>query len=180
MPNYLIKTERLGLRNWKESDLEPFAEICSDKLVMEFFTKSLNKEETHQLIIRLQQHFEEHGFCYFAVDRLDLDEFIGFIGLFHLTYKNHFAPCVDIGWRLSRNAWGNGFATEGARACLDFAFNELNLKEIFALCSEINLKSQHVMRKIGMQFHSKFEHPKIEIDNPLRPMVVYNIKKGNL
>lgn len=180
MNDYLIKTHRLGLRNWVETDLKPFSRMCSDKLVMEFFPSTLDKKQTHELIVRMQNHFEHYGYCYFAVDRLDTQEFIGFIGLLNQTYTSHFTPCVDVGWRLSPEAWGNGFATEGAKACLDYAFNTLRLKKVYSVAPKLNKKSQQVMRKIGMHYHSEFLHPKINKNNPLSKCVVYKTPKEDL
>ena len=97
MQDYALTTERLGLRNWADSDLQPFSEMCADERVMEFFPNTLSKDQTNLLFIKMQNHFNEYGYCYFAVDRLDTNEFIGFIGLLNQTYKSEFTPCIDLG-----------------------------------------------------------------------------------
>ena len=88
------------------------------------------------------------GFCYFAVDTLNNRDFIGFIGISEQTFQSDFTPCIDIGWRLSQDQWGKGYATEGAKRCLDYAFNDLKLKNIKAICPSINDKSERVMSKL--------------------------------
>ncbi len=177
MSNYIFTSKRLGFRNWKDSDIKFMHQINSDKDVMEFFPAIPTKEETSNFISRMQAQFSEKGFCYFAVDILETNEFIGFIGVSEQTYKTDFSPFVDIGWRLKKNSWNNGYATEGAKACLDYGFQKLNLKTIYSVAPKLNLKSQQVMQKIGMEKHSTFVHPKISNDSELKNCIVYKIKK---
>ncbi|MEZ4953946.1 MAG: GNAT family N-acetyltransferase [Saprospiraceae bacterium] len=175
---YTIQTERLGLRNWKPSDFDLFAEMTADKEVMEFFPKTLSKDESYAIAKRFMDHFDEYGFCYFAVETLADQQFIGFIGLMHQTYESYFTPCVDIGWRLRKSAWGNGYATEGAKACLEFANHQINLPEVYAVAPKLNIKSQKVMQKIGMEMVGDFEHPNVEKESPLRFCNLYKITFG--
>ena len=170
---YTLKTKRLGLRNWKSSDEEPFAEMCADPEVMRHFPKRLSEEESVALIRRLQAHFDLYGYCYFAVDRLDTGEFIGFIGLANQTWESEFTPCVDIGWRLKRAAWGNGYATEGARACLLAAKEMFGVDEVLAFATDTNIGSQKVMEKIGMNEIGTVQHPHIQGDPRFKHCVVY-------
>ncbi|RZK12370.1 MAG: N-acetyltransferase, partial [Flavobacterium sp.] len=118
--NYLFTSERLGFRNWIEDDIPKMAEINSDPNVMEFFPSLQSAEQTDLFIRRMQQQFEEKSYCYFAVDVLDTDTFIGFIGLSDKDFESDFTPSVDIGWRLSEKQWKKGYATEGALACLKY------------------------------------------------------------
>lgn len=180
MANYSIKTNRLGLRNWQDSDIEKAVNMNFDVSVMEFFPSIMTPEQTIGFIKRMQLHFTAHGFCYFAVDVLETDAFIGFIGLSTQTFESSFTPCVDIGWRLLPSAWGKGYATEGARACLKFAFSRLRLPEVYAIAAELNIKSQRVMRKLGMTAFIRFAHPNIAVENPLRDCVAYRILKNSL
>jgi len=175
MADYIIKTERLGLRNWQEKDIEPATIMNADKAVREFFPNTMNQLETEDFIKRMQAHFATHGYCYFAVDELSSQEFIGFIGLSYQTFKSKFTPCVDIGWRLLQHKWAKGYATEGAMACLNFAFKTLNLSEVYAIAPVMNLKSQHVMQKLGMHKYMQFIHPKIDKNNDLKNCVAYRI-----
>lgn len=180
MTNYIIKTERLGLRNWQTKDIAPAKKMNCNNSVMEFFPSLWSQKQTEDFIQRMRKHFRKHEFCYFAVDELETGKFIGFIGLMHQTYTTLFTPFVDVGWRLIPEAWGKGFATEGAKACLDYAFTKLKLKEVYAIAPELNLKSQRVMGKLGMHKYSNFSHPKIDIENPLRKCVAYKIIKEQL
>lgn len=170
---YIFKTERLGIRNWLEKDLIPMTALNNDPEVMEFFPHQPNKEETWHFIERMQKHYEDNGFCYFAVDILSSEKFIGFIGLLNQTYESPFTPCVDIGWRLQRSAWGKGYATEGAKACLDYGFKELALDEIYSVASVGNTKSTNVMKKIGMTKLLEFDHPKLTEHKSLESCCVY-------
>lgn len=170
---YSIKTERLGLRNWKASDEEPFSKMCADPEVMKHFPKALTKEETIAFIRRLQAHYEKYGYCYFAVDVLESGEFIGFIGLANQTWESVFTPCVDIGWRLKRSAWGKGYATEGAKACLKAAKDKFGIDEILAFATDTNIGSQKVMQRIGMKEIGTVQHPHIHGDPRFKHCVVY-------
>src|SRR3546814_9999473 len=119
---YLFTSERLGFRRWQEADVEPMRAINADPAVMEYFPSLQDQAETLAFIKRMQLQFDEKGFCYYAVDSLVDGAFIGFIGLSEKTFIADFTPCVDIGWRLAKNAWNQGFATEGAQKCLEHAF----------------------------------------------------------
>ncbi|GLB53660.1 N-acetyltransferase [Neptunitalea chrysea] len=159
---YLFTSERLGFRNWEKDDLDEFASLNADKEVMKHFPNILTIKETADFIDRLQNHYKQYGHNYFAVEVINTGEFIGFIGLAYQTYETNFTPNVDIGWRLKKNAWGNGYATEGAKRCLEFAFNTLHLDNVIATCTERNYKSEHVMKKIGMKKHGSFNHPRLK------------------
>lgn len=173
---YTFQSERLGFRNWKDSDLSAMAAISANPAVMEFFPNTQSKEHTQAFIKRMQVAFEEKGFCYFAVDTLADQNFIGFIGLCEQTYETDFTPCVDIGWRLDPKFWGKGYATEGAKRCLQYAFEDLNLEEVLSIAPQINTKSIKVMDKIGMKKIKTFEHPLLLQDERLKSCVLYGIK----
>lgn len=177
MTNYIIKTERLGLRNWQTKDIAPAKVMNADKTVMEFFPNIWSHKQTEDFIQRMRKHFRKHEFCYFAVDELKTGRFIGFIGLMHQTYNTPFTPFVDVGWRIISKACGQGYATEGAKACINFAFAEMELKELYAIAPELNKKSQRVMQKLGMSFHTHFEHPKLDLNSPLRKCLAYKIAR---
>jgi RimJ/RimL family protein N-acetyltransferase len=170
---YIIKTERLGLRNWQLSDIEPFVEMGKDEAVMQHFPKLLSEKESKELIERLQLHFITFGYCYFAVDVLETGEFIGFTGLMNQTWESKFTPCVDIGWRLKKSAWGKGYATEAAQACLNSALIKFGIKEVVAFATDTNLPSQNVMKKIDMNFIGTVQHPLIKDDSRFKHCVVY-------
>lgn len=176
--NYIFTSERLGFREWYPEDLPKMAEINSDPRVMEFFPSVQSAKETKEFINRMQDSLMDKGYCYYAVDRLDRQELIGFIGLMDKTFEAEFTPCVDIGWRLSANAWKQGFATEGARRCLKYAFNDLHIEKIYSMAPAVNTKSEHVMKKIGMKKLSNFIHPMVESNERLRDCVLYEISKN--
>lgn len=170
---YIFTSERLGFRNWDISDIDKMHEINSDINVMEFFPAIPTKEQTIEFVKRMKKQFEANGFCYFAVDKLEDSEFIGFIGLSEQTYEADFTPCVDIGWRLKSSEWNKGFATEGAKKCLEYALNELTLEHIYSIAPKINRKSEHVMAKIGMKKQYEFEHSSLINFERLKTCVLY-------
>ncbi|WP_338766510.1 GNAT family N-acetyltransferase [Bernardetia sp. ABR2-2B] len=174
---YIFKSQRLGFRNWQNTDTEKLFALNSDKDVMEFFPFLPSLEQTQALIEKMRGQFEKNGFCYFAVDLLETNEFIGFIGIAEQNYEADFTPCIDIGWRLDKKYWGKGYASEGAKRCLEFAFEEMKLKSIKAVAPKINLKSINVMEKIGMKYVKDFKHPALENDKRLETCVLYEINK---
>lgn len=159
--SYLFKSERLGFRPWTTDDLESMAAINADEEVMKHFPKTYDIEETRDFIERMHRQYTKTGFCYFATEILRSKKFIGFIGLSSISFEAKFTPCVDMGWRLAKDEWGNGYATEGAKACLNFGFITMGLNEIYAVCPISNLASENVMKKIGMRKHSLFNHPNL-------------------
>ncbi|MBV1887734.1 MAG: GNAT family N-acetyltransferase [Urechidicola sp.] len=173
MLNYTFTSSRLGFRNWEFEDIEKMHLINIDKDVMEFFPSIPTYNETEAFVLRMQQSYAKNGYCYLAVDILETKEFIGFIGLSHQTFEADFTPCIDIGWRLKKSAWGKGFATEGAKRCLEFRVDTFNLKSICSIAPVLNLKSQQVMEKIGMHKIKTFLHPEIENGHPLQKCVLY-------
>lgn len=176
--NYLFTSERLGFRNWTESDIPLMAAINSNPNVMEFFPSVQDSEQTQRFIKRMQGQFEEKDYCYFAVDALETDTFIGFIGLSDKDFESDFTPAVDIGWRLSEAHWKKGYATEGALACLNYSFKKLQLEKIIATTPAINLKSEEVMKKIGMKKVKNFDHPLLLDDERLKDCLLYEIIKS--
>ena len=177
MKEYLFKSSRLGFRNWTPADLDPMAGISGSDEVMEFFPRPATFEETNNFIARMKRQMAENGFCYFAVDKLEDASFIGFIGLMLQDYKADFTPCIDIGWRLDLIAWNKGYATEGALACLDYGFNNLNLVSIYSTAPVVNVKSEAIMKRIGMRKIKEFDHPRLLDDDRLRCCNLYLMTK---
>jgi len=174
---YIFKSERLGFRNWIHEDFDEFAKLNSDEEVMEFFPNTLTTDEVKVLFKKLKSHFSENGFTYYATDILATSEFIGMIGLASQQYKSKYTPAIDIGWRLKRKAWGKGFATEGAKRCLAYGFNNLGIKKIISVCTTNNTKSEHVMKKIGMYKKGEFNHPELSKHPELEKHLCYEIVK---
>jgi RimJ/RimL family protein N-acetyltransferase len=168
-----IETPRLILRQWQEDDHEPYIVLNKDPEVMEFFPSAYTREETLAQIDRCVGHINQYGFGFFAVEQKDNGQFIGFNGLSHPRFESYFTPCVEIGWRLSKANWDLGFATEAARACLQFGFETLKVDEIFSFMAEHNIPSENLMKKIGMVKDGYFEHPSIADGHPLKRHVLY-------
>ncbi|MDG2043381.1 MAG: GNAT family N-acetyltransferase [Maricaulis sp.] len=174
-----IETERLILRGWREEDRTGFAAINADPAVMEFFPAVLTTEQSDARLAGIQEQVRKDKFCWHAVERRDTGEMIGFTGLAQIQYEAHYAPTVEIGWRLTPSSQGKGFATEAARASLRHGFEALGLEEIISLASLGNTASISVMRKIGLteSAESPFDHPSL-MDTPhLNPCVLYRIRR---
>lgn len=170
---YIFTSERLGFRNWELTDVDEMQQINSDEKVMEFFPNVLAKQQTSEFVERMKSQFAEKGFCYFAVDKLDGNGFIGFIGLSEQTYKSDFTPCIDIGWRIKSSEWNEGYATEGAKKCLDYALNDLKIEEIYSVAPKIKVRSEYIMAKIGLKKQYEFEHPLLTNNERLKTCVLY-------
>ncbi len=176
-PPYLFTSARLGFRNWIATDIPKMATLNADPVVMEFFPAIQTLEETTKFVERMKGLFDEKGHCFFLAERLEDGQFIGFIGIGYSTFESDFTPAPDIGWRLAKEFWGNGYATEGAKACLQYAFETLELPTIISIASHVNIPSINVMKKIGMKRVGDFEHPKL-IDFPnIKDCVCYRQRK---
>lgn len=172
----MIETERLILRNWRDADLEPWIAMNQDSEVMRYFPKTLTAEESTSMYERTLTFLNAHDYGLWAVEVKNRDPFIGFVGLNHQSMALPFMPCVEIGWRLDKSAWGQGYATEGAIKILSFGLEDLYIPEIFSFTSTSNTPSIKVMERIGLHHRADldFLHPKIEEGNPLREHVVYS------
>jgi ribosomal-protein-alanine N-acetyltransferase len=172
-----IRTERLVLRRWREDDKEPFAALNADPVVMEHFPATLSREDSDALAERIEAGFDEHGFGLWAVEADG--EFIGFTGLSVPRFTAPFTPCVEIGWRLARSAWGRGYATEAARASLEDGFGRAGLTEVVSFTAVQNVRSQAVMGRLGMTHDpaDDFDHPALPAGHPLRRHVLYRIRR---
>jgi RimJ/RimL family protein N-acetyltransferase len=170
-----LTTARLQLRDWRDSDLPPFARLNADPQVMAFMPKSLSREESDASVGRIRRHFDRSGFGLWAIEVIGGAEFIGFTGLSIPRITAPFTPCVEIGWRLAAEHWGRGFATEAARACLNSGFSQLKLAEIVSFTTAINVRSRRVMERLGMTRDpaDDFEHPSLLASHPLQPHALH-------
>jgi RimJ/RimL family protein N-acetyltransferase len=175
----VIATERLVLREWRDLDVEPFIEMNADPVVMEFFPEPYSPERTRRFVARIRECWAERGYGLWAVERKDMAGFIGYVGLWPATFPAHFTPAVEVGWRLAADQWGHGYATEAARAALAHGFDSLGLEEIVSFTSTVNVRSWRVMERLGMRRDASgdFEHPNVPEGHPLRPHVLYRIKR---
>lgn len=176
----IIETDRLILRTWKEQDIDAMALIDQDPKVCEFLPGIGNRDATEAGVRRIIQHYEKHGFCLYAVELKSTHQFIGWIGLSIPSFEAHFTPAVEIGWRLNSQHWNKGYATEGAKAVLYYAFTKLNLNEIVSFTTVNNTASRRIMEKIGMHHNEQddFDHPKLDKAHPLCRHVLYRISKS--
>lgn len=174
----MIQTARLLLRQWVESDREPFAALNADPVVMEHFPATLSRAESDAFVDRHSALIEQRGWGLWAVEVLDSGEFVGFTGLAVPLFDADFVPCTEIGWRLAASSWGRGFATEAATAVLDFAFEEIGLDDVVSFTYVGNDRSRRVMEKIGLEERSEFDHPTLPGDR-LERHVLYGLSSQN-
>lgn len=180
MPQIIeIETPRLRMRQWRESDREPFAAMNADLAVMEFFESLQPRAASDASIDAWQARFAANGWSNWAVELRESAEFIGFTGLSVPRYTFSFSPCVEVGWRLARKAWGYGYATEAAQASLRVAFEQLALAEVVSFTAVGNRRSRAVMERIGMHHANQdFEHPGVTEGHPLRLHCLYRITEA--
>jgi RimJ/RimL family protein N-acetyltransferase len=176
----MVETKRLWLRQWRADDRGPFAAMNGDPVVMRHFPGVLSREQSDAMADRLEAAIAERGWGLWAVEVRRSGEFAGFIGLQPLPDALPAAPAVEIGWRLAAAHQGLGYATEGARRVLEFAFGELGLAEVVSITTVLNRPSRHVMEKIGMVRDpaGDFDHPTVPATWAGRPHVLYRLGGG--
>ncbi len=177
-----LRTERLLLRAWRDEDREPFAEMNADPEVMRHFPAPLSRAESDEVAERIATGIDERGWGLWAVEPLegpDAGRFAGFVGLSPVPPEMPFAPAVEVGWRLPAWAWGRGYASEGGRASLGYAFDELDVDEVVSFTAIPNEPSMAVMERIGMTRDpaGDFEHPLIAEGSHLREHVLYRVAR---
>jgi RimJ/RimL family protein N-acetyltransferase len=175
-----IPTARLRLRPWRDEDLPAFAALNADPRVMGYYPKMLSRAESDALVARVRDHFAAHGFGLWAVEAPSRAGFIGYVGLAVPTFEARFTPCVEIGWRLAAEHWGQGYATEAASAVLTRAFGSLGLDEVVSFTVPANRRSRGVMERLSMirSPADDFEHPSLPEGDPLRPHVLYRLSRA--
>lgn len=176
-----LRTKRLLLRQWRDEDLEPFAELNADPETMRYFPAPPHREQSDALAEHARGHIDEEGWGIWAVEVVGAASFIGFVGLARPSFEEHFTPAVEVGWRLAREHWGHGYATEAGRAALGYGFEELDLDEIVSFTSGLNEPSRRVMERLGMSHDpaDDFEHPRVPVGHPLRPHVLYRLSRAD-
>jgi len=173
-----IDTPRLRLRRWRESDREPFAALNADLEVMEFFLSPESRAASDASIDAWQSQFAAQGWSNWALEVRSSGQFVGFTGLSVPRRVLPFSPCVEVGWRLAKEHWGRGYATEAARAALRVGFQQLALVEIVSFTTIGNVRSRAVMERIGMRnAHQDFEYPGFPEGHPLRLHCLYRIRR---
>ncbi len=172
-----LTTERLLLRTWTDDDVEPMHELSSDPAVMRFFPRPMTLDEVHAFVVRQRSRLAAGRPGLYAVESFADRRFLGFVGLAEPRFEAPFTPCVEIGWRLLREAWGHGYATEAARTVLAHGFGTLGLQEIVSFTAVPNEPSQAVMRRLGMHTDpaEDFDHPALEEGHWLQRHVLYRL-----
>ena len=181
MTRPVLETDRLVMRRWRDTDLEPFAALNADPEVMEHFVSTLDRAESDGLVERIEAQFGERGYGLWALEVRATAAFIGFTGLAVQTYPAHFTPAVEVGWRLARPAWGHGYASEAARAALAHGFEVVGLDQIVSTTTRGNLRSQAVMVRLGMHRDpaDDYDHPNVPAGHPIRPHVLYRLDRDD-
>ena len=173
-----LRTKRLLLRRWTDEDRDPFAQISTDPEVMRYRLAPLSRRESDGLIDETEASFDRNGFGLWAVEQIEDGRLLGFTGFGISDFDAPFCPAVDVGWTLARDVWGHGYATEGAVAALDFAFDQLQLDQVVAHTAELNERSRAVMRRLGMTHDpgDDFDAPWYEAGHTRRRFVLYRMK----
>jgi ribosomal-protein-alanine N-acetyltransferase len=169
----VVPTARLRLRPWRDADVASFAQLSADPAVMEFL-RPLPGGAAEAWVAWVREHWRRHGFGQWVVEIPGEAEFVGIVGLAWVAYEAHFTPAVEIAWRLDRAHWGRGYATEAARAALDYGFGKVGLDEIVAVTVPVNWRSRRVMERLGMTRvpEEDFDHPRLPV-GPLKRHVLY-------
>ena len=174
-----LATARLRLRGWRDADRRTFAALNADPEVMRHFPSTLSEAASDRLVAAIVEGWQAHRFGLWAVERAGDGVLLGFTGLARPSFEAHFTPAVEVGWRLARNAWGHGYATEAARAAIAFGFETVGLDEIIAFTVPANVRSRGVMERLGMTHDpaDDFDHPKLPRGHPLRRHVLYRLSR---
>jgi len=179
MSGIVIETARLRLRSWRPEDLDPFAEMCADPIVMATLGPLMSREETAALIERIDAIEQANGYTAWALERRSDGRFIGWCGLI----PGKFWPIegnTEIGWRLAADCWGQGYATEAAHAATDWFFANLPDPSLWAITHTGNHRSRAVMERLGMTYRPEldFDHPRLAANDPLLRHVTYSLDRN--
>jgi RimJ/RimL family protein N-acetyltransferase len=176
----VLQTDRLVLRRWTDGDREVFARINADPEVMRYRLRTLTRQESDNLIDDIEACFNQNGFGMWAVEQTEDARLIGFIGLEVASEDMPFRPLIHLGWHLAVDAWHHGFATEGAAAVVDFAFDDVGMSEVVAHTAARNERSRAVMRRLGMTHNpaDDFDGPWYPAGHPNRRFVLYRLTEA--
>ncbi|HTR50057.1 MAG TPA: GNAT family N-acetyltransferase [Kofleriaceae bacterium] len=181
----IVETPRLILRPWRDDDLDRYTELSRDPEVMANYPALLSRDECAAGIARQRAHFARHGFGIWALELRTTGRFIGYTGIQHVPFDAPFTPAVEIGWRIARDTWGHGYATEAARASVAYGFDTLGLAEVVAFTIPSNTRSLAVMERLGMERDpaDDFDHPRLPdgavsiAGHPVRRHVLYRLRR---
>ncbi len=170
-----METERLILRSWKYEDRKPFAEMNGNGNVMRYFPATLSADESDAFADRIDAEFKETGFGLYAVEIKQSGDFIGYVGFHRFTFDTPFSPGWEIGWRISDIFWHKGYATEAAKACLEYARERHFCDKLYSFTAIANIPSENVMKRIGMMYEGIFMHPALPDGHWLKEHRLYSI-----
>ncbi len=174
----VLDTNRLILRQWLADDYQAFIQLNADPVVMEFFPELYSESSSVEFINKTKKLINKRGWGFWAVELKADHQFIGFVGLNNPQDNLPFNPCVEIGWRIAKQFWGQGLATEAANAALEFAFKNLKLDEVVSFTSMHNQRSKAVMERLNMtDAKQNFDHPALPVGHYLRQHVLYKISR---
>lgn len=174
-----LQTDRLVLRRWRPEDRHAFVAMNADPEVMRYFPGTLDRATSEAWFERMNDGLEEDGFGLWAVARRADEAWLGMTGLAVPSFTAPFTPCVEVGWRFPVSSWGHGYATEAARATVAYGFGPVGLDEILSWTTVTNQRSRAVMERLGMTHDpaDDFEHPRVPIGHPIRPHVLYRLRR---
>ncbi|HEV2530718.1 GNAT family N-acetyltransferase [Phenylobacterium sp.] len=170
-----IETERLVLRRWREDDAEPYVAMMLDTDVSRWLGGPFDEAEALARIARNEAALEAHGFGRMAMERRSDGAFLGYCGLMPIAETLPFDGGFEVGWSLAQGGWGQGYASEAARAVFADGFSRLGLPQILAFTGVLNHRSQAVARRLGMSRDpdQDFDHPGLADDHPLKRHIVF-------
>ena len=176
-----LETQRLKLRQWTAEDYEAFAKLNADPKVMEYFPSTLTKIQSDVMASTLKALISQNAWGFWVLEEKETGLFVGTLGLHEPTDNLPFLPCVEIGWRLSSEHWGKGYATEAGQEVLKFAFEVLELEEVLSFTAVVNKRSSSLMERLGMKnAYENFEHVALPVGHRLREHVLYKIEKNQI
>ena len=177
-----LRTARTLLRDWRDSDLPAWVAMNADPAVRRYFPSTHTEDEALSEAAHIRANIAQRGWGVWALQIPGAIEFAGFVGLNVPNFEAPFMPAIEMGWRLSRDAWGQGWASEAAAAAAAFAFDNLELDELVAYTTPDNEPSRRVMHRIGMRHDAAghFDHPGLEPGHPMRRHVLYRLRHAHL
>lgn len=179
MTEFALETQRLILRSWNEADIDPFHAICSDPVVMEHLGTPMTREQVAATVGRMQRLQREDGHCFWAMERKEDGQLIGWCGIIRGVLGTPVAGKPEAGWRMTPSAWGKGYVNEAAVASVQWVFDNRDDEAVWAITTPENRSSRAVMERLGMEYlpDLDFDHPGVPLDSPLLSHVTYRIER---